>query len=172
MLVPEDRRSDSEMLKALQVTAVCKTKPELTPGKIIADWHDAKKRGKSSTQPHLRIPPFAPDDYKSKVKLSLQLIHSTDDPKIANGVVHLHFLGWKQVGTQICNFYIDDRGDKKVAVPLTKKEFYCVYIAECLLERRCSIQGYVKQSESVLQLTSPVGKLDVLEVLPHRQRTR
>ena len=30
----------------------------------------------------------------------------------------------------------------------------------------------MKQSESVLQLTSPVGKLDVPEVLPHRQRTR
>ena len=92
------------MLKALQVTAVCKTKPELTPGKIIAVWHDAKKRGESSTQPHLRIPPFAPEDYKSKVKLSLQLFHSTDDLTNADGVVNLHVLAWKQIGTQICNF--------------------------------------------------------------------
>jgi hypothetical protein len=120
-LVAEDDKSEAELLKALQATAVCKAKPEMVPGKIIAVWHDAKKRGESSTQPHLRIPPFVPDDYKSKVKTSLQLFHSSEDPHIVDGVVHLHFLGWKRIGQQIANFYTDERGDKKMSVPITRK---------------------------------------------------
>ena len=171
-LIAEDKKSEAELLKSLQQSPIGKAKPCMEPGKIIAIWHDCKKRGESSTQPHLRIPPFVPEDYRSKVKTSLMLFHSSDDPKIADGVVHLHFLGWKQIGTQITNFYSDDRGDKKVSIPLSKKDFFCVYSESCLLDRRCSIQGYVRQSEAVIQLTSPTAKLEVPETLPHRQRTR
>ena len=160
------------MLKAIQATAVGKCTPELVPGKTVAVWHDLKKRGEAATQPHLRIPPFVPEDYKSKVRTSLQLFHKTTELTILHGVVNLHFLGWKQIGTQICNFYIDESGEKKVLVPMVKKYFYCVYSEECLMQRRASLQGYVKQSETLLQVTAPSGKLDVPDVLPHRQRTR
>ena len=173
-LIAEDRKSEAQLIAAVQVSPAGKFKPSLNDKggqgtQCVGFWHDLKQKGESSTCPKHRQPPFVLDDAKRGVKIACGIYDdgSGKPLKLDDGIVHFWFLGSKGVQTQVRNVYVDENHQTDdgniVKIAHHCKDMQITYHEDSLLERRASVQGnQLNQNEPVLVLTR-----DPLEVGVH-----
>ena len=174
-LISEQNKTSAQMLAALKSTESARFTPivDYNGGcntKQLVVIFDLKMAGESATCPRLRVPPYLADQMKEYIHIALSLHADDSGLRLLPGVTHLHFLGFKNIASQIRNAYIDEsQADRH----LQKIKSHCrdmsiLWEEDSLLERRASIQGQIEQKEILLQITSTL--LEVGVALPKVSR--
>ncbi len=70
-------------------------------------------------------------------------------PQIAPPVVHFWFTTFKQIGTQINNFYVDTTREVAEKIPTWCREQTVCWSEQCKLERRGCVHGAVTTNEEL-----------------------